>query len=138
MKSKKILIVYLKLRMESIAPKELMFNKIIKDLTDEGRTISKTISNSENSIALFEDGTKVTLMPFGQSLRGVGRVTDLYIDETILVLPNGSHFVNERLVPLVVAGHNYTDFDVDGSAQERVKSFMLKDNKLEIYDYDGE
>lgn len=136
MKSKKIiLIVYLKLRMGSIASKELMYNTIVKDLRDQGREIVKSFANVDSTTTVFDDGTKVDLIPFGQKLKGA-RVTHLYIDDTILALANGNHFVKERLLPLVISGENYTDFDVEGSSNERVKSFNSVNNLLKIYDYE--
>jgi hypothetical protein len=125
MKAKRVAIVYLKGFMDNIASRQLAFNKVVNDLISEGRVVK----TSTQTMTIFEDGTKVTLVPFGANLVGM-RITHLYVEDTVVNLSNGKKMFQEILLPMVMPEANYIHFEVEGSIKSRTVVFGLEDGNF--------
>lgn len=118
MKTKKIIIYYLKGVGNNVATVEKMFATVVMEMSAEGRQIRYINKDS----ATFEDGTRVEKVPFGMHLLGT-RATHIYIDEEILKLKNGNAVVNEVVLPVIVNEGNYKTLDAVGKPIERIMVF---------------
>lgn len=113
MKAKRILITYLDNgNLQSQVAKEMMFNRILEDMISEGREVKSSILQPKSKSVLFDDGSKVMLFPFSSSNTGL-RVTHVFVDEEIALLPNGKQFVNEVIKPSLLKGE-FENFDTSG------------------------
>jgi hypothetical protein len=124
MKSKRILLVYVKGFIDNLASTERAFNEVINELVSEGRVIH----SSTQTTTKFEDGTTVTRIPFGKGMAGA-RITHLYLDEKLFELQSGEKYVKEALFPLVVQEGSYVNFDAQGKPMERIKVFSKNGTK---------
>lgn len=123
MKVKKIAVVYIPNRLDSISSAEKIFNKIISELEDSGLEVKR----SNKFLTLFNNATKVEKIPFGKAMIGM-RITHMYIDNNVLKLEGGEQFVNEALIPCVIPSGNYENLDATEEVNERVFIFDLKGN----------
>jgi hypothetical protein len=137
MKAKKILIVY-NPSFEGITTREAMLSKVVSDLVNEGRKVSKMNKSNYNSYTnvVFEDGTKVQMLPIGKYAIGM-RVTHLFIDKSIYEIENAKQFVNEALISCVVPQGIYENFDADSTMKSRIATFEM-DGELKIKHFSGE
>lgn len=127
MKQKRIVLIYVKGFIESVAYVEKAFNNIANELVSEGRIVKYITSN----IIKFEDGTTVTKIPFDSEKLLGKRLTHLYIDENVFELKHGNKYINEALKPLVVGNGIYENFDTEGNPTDRIMTFGLSGfNKL--------
>jgi hypothetical protein len=131
MKAKKILIIY-NPSFEGIATREAMLSKVINDLKSEGRIVSRMNKSNYNSYTnvVFEDGTKVQMLPIGKYAIGM-RVTHLLIDKSVYELDGGKKFVNESLISCVVPQGNYENWDANSTMKSRIATFEM-DGELKI------
>ena len=125
---KKAMVVYLNNgSLESQVSKEIVFNKLIEKFKGE----DKGLIYHTQHLAKFEDGSKIFLVPFGQSMIGV-RLTHIYLDKFILSLPNAKETVFKTCIHMLIKMDNSKDYDVSG---ERLFTFSTKG---EINPYKGE
>lgn len=126
MKSKMILITYLNNGdIANVVAKEVMFNKILADLTNDGREVSFTSISPKSKQVNFDDGTKLLVEPFGSARHGM-RVTHIYVDESIMFIPRGEEVFKKAYMPCVVSG-DYQNWDTEG---DRVFSFKYEHGEL--------
>lgn len=123
MKTKKIAIIYIPNRLDSISSAEKIFSKIVSELKDSGLEVK----HSNKVLTLFDNATKVEKAPFSKAIIGM-KVTHMYIDNNILELEGGKQFVNEALIPCVIPSGNYAKLDATEEVEERVFIFDLKGN----------
>lgn len=123
MKAKRIAVVYIPNRLDSISSAEKIFNKIISELKDSGLEVK----HSNKVLTLFDNTTKVEKVPFNRAMIGM-KTTHMYIDNNLLKLEGGKQFVNEILIPCVIPSGNYANFDITEEVEERVFIFDLKGN----------
>lgn len=123
MKAKRIAVVYIPNRLDSISSAEKIFNKIISELKDSGLEVK----HSSKVLTLFDNTTKVEKVPFGKAMVGM-RITHMYIDDNVLKLKGGERFVNEALIPRVIPSGNYANLDATEEVKERVFIFDSKGN----------
>jgi hypothetical protein len=123
-KMKKILIVYNGIGDvgKGMATKEKTFNKVIEEMVNEGRVIKSSSLTATTKSIVFEDGSKVLVMPLSRNIRGL-IFTHLYIDSNIFNLDNGKQFVNEVLEPLVVGRGEYQNLDANTNPNNRIFIF---------------
>lgn len=123
MKAKRIAVVYIPNRLDSISSAEKIFSKIVSELEDSGLEIK----HSNKVLTLFDNATKVEKVPFGKAMIGM-RITHMYIDNNVLELEGGERFVNEALMPCVIPSGSYANLDATEEVKERVFIFDLKGN----------
>jgi hypothetical protein len=128
MKNKRIVITYLKTGdVKSEIAKEMMFDKVVDDLVAEGRVISQTTLLATSKRTVFEDGTRVELYPFSESLRA-SRATHVFVDNTIKSLTNGTTTIQTVIFPLMMIGE-YEHFDTSG---KQLSYFEYDNGKIKL------
>lgn len=100
--SEKIVIIYLNNgNMESEVAKEIMFNRAVNEMIGDDNDADSTVLNRTSKSVVFTDGSKIELIPFtggrGQ-IRG-RRPTKVYLDESIMQLPNSTNYILNDIAP---------------------------------------
>lgn len=128
MKSKRILITYLNNgNMSSQVSKEVMFNRVLNEMIDDGREVKHTTLTPNSKSVLFEDGSKIYLYPISVSNKAL-KVTHIFLDESIKSIPNGMELVTESVIPCLMTGR-YETFDTSG---KQFSFFSFSNGELSI------
>lgn len=102
---KRVVVAYLNNgNVKSQIAKGLMFEKVVDDLVAEGkmiRSVEPSPMLGVAKMASFEDGTKVFLQPFGQSILGM-KFTHIYIDELAMQFPNSKEMVSKMYSQCII------------------------------------
>lgn len=95
---KTIGIIYYNNNFKSFGKGQYMLNNIARQLVVEERKVVEYKENNIRDISkiVFEDGSKVMLIPFSQSIRGY-KFTDIYIDGKLKDVNNMQEFTNTLL-----------------------------------------
>lgn len=129
MKAKLIIIAYLNNgNMKSQVAKEFMFNRVVNDLIGEGRGVAHTAIRPMDKRVTFEDGTKVTCIPFSMNQRGM-KATEIFIDDELLKMPNGRQAVIETFGSSLLLGE-YENYDTSG--KNRINSYHFEENSITL------
>jgi hypothetical protein len=127
-KSKVVLITYLgNGSIVSQATKEVLFNRLLSEMTDEGREVERSVLQPKSKSVKFDDGSKLMLFPINVITNGM-KATHLYVDEEITNLPDGSEIVSRLLKPCLLTG-DYERFDTSG---KQFSVFSLDRGDLKI------
>ncbi len=131
MKKKKILIVHSTFgSIESSVGDRIMFEKILLDLTEEGRTVKAVTRSTTHSRAIFNDGSEIVMTPIGKSILG-RRQTHVYIHDSIRSMKNGELMIEELYKPCLSSFDD--SFDITG---DRICTYKVTNsNTLEIEKY---
>lgn len=114
--------------------KEIIFDRVIQELKSEGRELSH-IHNHQNQsrTGVFKDGSKVYSMPFESAVIGY-RFTHIYLDESILNIPNGIEVLNTHIIPSLVR-HETIHYETSEDPKERFLLFNLDNNGVSVKKY---
>lgn len=128
MKNKRVLIMYLgNGNVKSEIAKELMFNRMVNEMIEEGREVKNSLLQPKTKSITFDDGSKLMLFPFSNVQKGF-RVTHIFLDAEIAFLPNGDKLINEKIKPCIINGER-EDFDTSG---KQLLLYSFADNELKI------
>ena len=124
---KRILITYLNNgNLQSQVSKEMMFNRILNDMIEEGREVESTVLQPLSKSVLFDDGSKLLCYPISSANKGL-RCTHVFIDNNITNKPNGMKAIYESIVPTL--NWESAQFDTSGS---RLNYFSFDESGLTV------
>lgn len=128
MKNKIILIAYLNNgNMASEVAKEIMFNRVLDEMIDEGREVKSSVLQPKSKSVKFNDGSKLMMFPFSTFTKDI-RVTHVFADEALRYVPRGIDVIHEIITSSIMKGE-FEKFDTSG---KQFSFFSFNNGELHI------
>lgn len=127
--------------LQSIGAMEAMTHQVIDSLKRDGKEVRTQSQTSKGKMYTFSDGSTLSVLPFGNAVIGM-RITHLYVDETVKLMPNAKTYLNEAVTPFILQHPigteemGYADLNLRGLREERIRYYGIHNKTIQLTEFE--